>query len=245
MVAPQVDAAQLLAAARGERDAQRRRTLALLDRLKNANDTGLLLEPWRADMLEHFAGELGFGYLRMAFLPHDWVNLPVIAFCARGLLELRVWAAYCTGSPENARRFYDDKFRDGAEFYDALARLVAPYSDAPGVIDQIEQAKAKLAALAAGVGSEPSGAVYTRVADAAEAVGLGDDFRIVNKLLSKIAHPSAMIALNYLTPDYAGSLDGIAVFAKFLGHTEEAEAWRVIGDFLDATLRTWAAAAEG
>lgn len=242
MAAPQVDAAQLLATARGERDAQRQRTLALLGRLKIANETGLLLEPWRAGMLEHFAGELGFWYLRMRFLPHDWANLPIIAFCARGLLELRVWAAYCTKSPENARRFYGDKFRDGTDFYDALKRLVAPFPDAPSLIDQIERAKLELAALAASVGSVPPDDAHTRVTYAAEEIGFGDTFRNANKVLSKIAHPSAMIVLNYFTPENSTSIDGIASFAKVIGFWNEAEAWRAIGDFLDTTLSTSAAA---
>lgn len=227
------NAAQALSDTDAFREAQRQRAIALLDKLKYE---GSVLENWHSDLLNHLAGELGFGHLRMAFLPHDWQSVPVIAFGARGLLELWVWAAYCTASTEHARKFYDDKFRDGMDFYDALERLLSLFSDCPNLAEQIEQAKANMDSLAASVGSDAPTEMYTQVAEAAKAVGLADFYRNANKLLSKLAHPSAMMVLNYVTPAVQSSLHDIAIFAKFIGFLAEAEAWQTIANYLERSL---------
>lgn len=230
----QANTAQALSDTDAFREAQRQRTIVLLTRLK---DESSVLESWHSDMLNHLAGELSFWHLRMAFLPHDWQSVPVIAFGARGLLELYVWAEYCTASMENARKFYDDKFRDGMDFYDAMQRLLGLFSAGPTLAERIDQARANISSLAASVGSDSPAEMYTQVAEAAKAVGLAEFYRNANKLLSKLAHPSAMMVLNYVTPATQSSLHDIAMFAKFIGFLAEAEAWQTIANYLERSFR--------
>lgn len=117
------------------------------------------------------------------------------AWNSRNLLELWVWLKYCATSRDNARRFHEDALRDMQGLTDALCKLHAlqgiPNEFEVSARIKIEEVRDKL-----GLGSLDSG--YTRVADAAEAVGLGDFFASSNKLLSKLAHPTAGLVLGIM-----------------------------------------------
>lgn len=249
MEQPQVNRAPYLTSVLETCNTESLRTLALLERIK-ASQGALAPEPWHTDMMEQFAGELRFWHGRTAFLPHDWQSLPFIAFGARALLELCVWTTYCQVSTENARTFYDDKFRDGMDLYDALGRLLSQFlgfaqlPEAPSLIAQLEKAKAALAALAASAGAAPPTENYTQVADAAKAAGLSGFYGSLNKLLSKLAHPTAMMVLSYIPRSDENALNDIATFAKVVGFMCEAEAWRDIGNCLEASLNRAEAASK-
>jgi len=205
----------------------------ILSRLKALNETKRLLEPWHEDMLHHFAGELGFSHLRLTSYRHDWLNLPTIALAARSTLELSVWIFYCCKSTLNARRFFEDKFRDGAGFYDAMKRFMRCVPGGHQADSRIEEFKTVLDDLAMAVGAGSSQTEYTKVLAAAKEVAGREYFASLNAVLSKFVHPTSMVVLNYLTRECDGSLDGLAVFFKFIGVSQEIAGWAAIGAFIN------------
>jgi len=118
------------------------------------------------------------------------------AWNSRNLLELWVWLKYCATSQENARRFHEDALRDMQGLTDALSKLHA----LQGIPNEFEvPARMKIAEVARDkLGLNSLDSDYTRVADAAKGIGLGDFFASNNKFLSKFAHPTAGLVLGIM-----------------------------------------------
>ena len=115
-----------------------------------------------------------------------------IAWRARNLLELSVWSRYCSASEENAQRIYEDATRDlngvlvAFEKWGKATTQPAEWFE-KGTSAQQEISDKALLEGVAGV-DEP----FKRVNEAAKEIGIGPDFELFNKLLSKCAHPTAM-----------------------------------------------------
>ena len=59
---------------------------------------------------------------------------PLLAWRARNLLELSVWAIYCCRSEQNARRLYEDAGRDPRDLFGAFEKWgAAPYAAATSI----------------------------------------------------------------------------------------------------------------
>lgn len=180
--------------------------------------------------LANLAGEVSISFVRLFECKERWQDIPVAAFAARGLLELLVWCRYCTGSRDQARRFYEDKFHDGMELYDSLGKLAEGQERQPGVLEALSAAKRRLQSLAALNGvSAPGGASHLRVSSIADTLGLGDVWQL-NRVLSKFAHPTAMIALS--SPDHSGS-KALVNFFQLTGIVFATESLRLIAKFFE------------
>ncbi|MBF0356394.1 MAG: hypothetical protein HQL43_14265 [Alphaproteobacteria bacterium] len=119
----------------------------------------------------------------------------LLAWRARNLLEISVWSSYCARSKENARVFYEDAGRDAVDLCKVLSEWGKATSQENDWLDPIEEAKLEISqrATAEGIGSLDG--PYKQVRKAASACGFGDHFNVHNKLLSKYAHPTAMLVV--------------------------------------------------
>jgi ClpP class serine protease len=108
------------------------------------------------------------------------------------LLEISVWAIYATRTRNNARRLYEDAGRDIRGIYDAFSK----WGDRTHQGDVYRAAKVELATNAKLLGGIDSiEGKYKPVAEAADELGLGEYYSVIYKLLSKFAHPTAMLML--------------------------------------------------
>jgi hypothetical protein len=112
-------------------------------------------------------------------------RMNTVAWLARNLLELLVWSSYCAMSEENSKQFVLDAARD---VHDALnmpdGLLSKTFSFRAARAEAIEKTKHD--------GFETLDENYTAVGKVAKELGKGDEFRHINKLLSKFAHPTAL-----------------------------------------------------
>jgi hypothetical protein len=116
----------------------------------------------------------------------------LLAWRARNLLELSVWCIYCSKSRENARRLYEDARRDVLGLFGAFAKWGTETAQDPEWLDLITGAKQNLSQQAISDGITSLDGPFKAVRDAADEVGIGGQFGVSNKLLSKFAHPSAV-----------------------------------------------------
>jgi hypothetical protein len=119
----------------------------------------------------------------------------LIAWRARNLLELSVWCVYCSKSKENARRFYEDAGRDVLGIFDAFARWGTATGQDPRWLDDIAEGKKDISKQAVSDGIASLDGPFKEVREAAEEVGLGVHFKVGYRMLSKVAHPTAMQVL--------------------------------------------------
>ena len=122
----------------------------------------------------------------------------LIAWRARNLLELSVWGIYCSRSRENALRFFADGGRDLLNLFAAFEKwteIVNKAAIPPAEMKEVAREKEELAARAALQGIESLEGAYVQVGEAAKAIGMGANFAVANKMLSKFAHPTAMQVL--------------------------------------------------
>jgi hypothetical protein len=121
---------------------------------------------------------------------HDKTSL--LAWRARNLLELSVWCIYCSKSRENARHLYEDAGRDVLGLFSAFTEWGTATAQDPEWLDLLTGAKQRLSQQAVSDGIASLDGHFTKVRDAAVDVGIGEQFRVSYKMLSKFAHPTAM-----------------------------------------------------
>jgi hypothetical protein len=119
----------------------------------------------------------------------------LIAWRARNLLELSVWAVYCGKSVRNAHRFFTDAGRDVLGLFDAFSKWFGLSGRKWSNDGAVDRAKEDLLGRAAARGIDSLGGAYKPVSEAAKEIGMGDPFAVFNKLLSKFAHPTAIQVL--------------------------------------------------
>lgn len=116
-------------------------------------------------------------------------RLTTLAWAARNLLEISIWIDYCDLTEERAKRFYDDAMRDLYGLSQAVQRI---FEVKAGTKDKgLEEKLSDFSQFAQSMGVDELGDDFKPVSDAAREVGRYDEFRGLNKLLSKFAHPTA------------------------------------------------------
>jgi len=115
-------------------------------------------------------------------------KLNAVAWLTRNLLELAIWSSYCLRSEGNAKQFVLDSARD---LHDAM--------DVPdGILSQsfsFREARAESIANAKQDGFETLDENYKAVSAVARELGHAQEFRTLNKMLSKFAHPTALAVI--------------------------------------------------
>ena len=130
--------------------------------------------------------------LRRGFVEYDY---SLLAWACRNLLELTIFLKFALLSGENARRFADDRLVDGVEMLTALRNLELHY-DAQASTATLDDALRRMNAQITAENVTASG--HLKVRDLAEDVGLKEDYASVNRVCSKLVHPTSwsVLAMN-------------------------------------------------
>jgi hypothetical protein len=147
-------------------------------------------------------------------------NYPLLAWACRNLLELTVFMKYVLISEANARRFGDDRLIDGVEIFTALKELELHYDPATPTVpldDAIAQMRAQMAA------ENVTESGHLAVGRLADQVGMTQEFRTMNRVSSKLVHPTAwsVLAVNAETNSFPDAKDilflsGVGYMAQML-----------------------------
>src|ERR1017187_5850248 len=145
-----------------------------------------------ANILLCLASEALVWYCELIGAVSRSANAPLAAICTRNLLEVAVWTSYCIASRNNAKRFMADAKRDVNGLRGVvkpLAVLLKAHSNMetwnPAMSQQLADIEARI----------DGGANYLPVRQAAESLGNAEGmaFSVLNKALSKLAHPTALV----------------------------------------------------
>jgi len=122
-------------------------------------------------------------------------NFPLLAWACRNLLELAIFMKYVLISEANARRFGDDRLIDGCDIITSLKTLehhIDPQSDTRLLDDALARMQAQM--VVEGVTAKR----YLVTGDLADIVGMKEDFACMNRVCSKLVHPTAwsVLAMN-------------------------------------------------
>lgn len=173
---------------------------ALNEKVRCLADNNNGYDAWQVQVLAALCAQNFSEYLALKKAYEDSGSEPsLIAWRARNLLEISVWSLYCAQSTENARVFYEDAGRDVVGIYDAFTKWGKTTSQDDDWLGPIDGAKQDISARAASEGIESLEGAFKQVREAAASCKIGDHYRVSYKLLSKFAHPTAMVIMS--TPD--------------------------------------------
>jgi hypothetical protein len=122
-------------------------------------------------------------------------NAPLLAWACRNLLELAIFTKFVLMSEANARRFADDRFIDGCDIITSLRSLerhLNAQSDTALLDDALTRMQAQMNA--EGVTAKK----YLTTGALADSVGMKEDYVCMNRVCSKLVHPTAwsVLAMN-------------------------------------------------
>jgi len=169
------------------------RALYLGEKLTEANEVGKAMAGWREKQLFKFIGLLtqNADDLERAYREK---RITKLAWAARNILELSIWIDYCNRSDVQAKQLRDDSARDLLGFAKAIQAIYIEGQGSPDLgLKKTEQDLISFAQNVFGVTGLDDD--FKRVSEAAKDVGRENNFRQLNKLFSKFAHPTA-ISLN-------------------------------------------------
>ena len=122
-------------------------------------------------------------------------NNHLLAWACRNLLELAVFTKYVLISEANARRFAEDRLIDGCNIITSLRTLelhINPKSDTKLLDDALVRMQTQMAA------EKVIATKYLAVSSLAEIVGMKEEYACMNRVCSKLVHPTAwsILAVN-------------------------------------------------
>jgi hypothetical protein len=128
-------------------------------------------------------------------LGYNGKNDHLLAWGCRNLLELAIFTRFVLVSEANARRFAGDRLVDGCDIITSL-RALELHIDSQSDTTLLDEALCRMQAqmTAEGVTTKR----YLATADLAEMVGMKEEFVCMNKVCSKLVHPTAwsILAVN-------------------------------------------------
>ncbi len=131
---------------------------------------------------------LEYHYLKIGYEKRTMV----LAWACRNLLELDVFTKYVLVSEANARRFIGDRLIDGNDIFTSLRMLqlhLNPNSDVTLIDQTVAAAKTQMAT--EGI----TASKYLATSSLAKAVGMKEDYACMNRVCSKLVHPTAWSVL--------------------------------------------------
>ncbi len=175
---------------------------AINNRLIELNSDPKNYKDWRVQVLAGLCAQVFVEYkqVRKVFERED-EYCSAIAWYARNLLELYVWAKYCTASEENARVFYEDEVRDSLDLVNQIETWGETTKQGADWLAIFPPAKDRLKKNADLQGIEDLDDNYSRIAKIAREMGIHLEFGVSNKLLSKYAHPTALLVFMQRKPE--------------------------------------------
>jgi len=149
---------------------------------------------WYAEVLGSLCFQVFSEYLllKAAYEEKPEGDCSLLAWRARNLLELSVWSIYSANDRHNARRLYEDAGRDVLGVVDAFIKWGTASAQGADWLGPLEQAKDDLTRRATLNGIDSLDGSYKKVSNAAKECGIGSQFSLSFKMLSKFTHPTAM-----------------------------------------------------
>jgi hypothetical protein len=144
---------------------------------------------WRAEQLIKFIGLIEW-FVEDVQVAYEKERVMTIAWLTRNLLEIFVWVRYCNGSEERAKRFDEDAMRDFFGYITALIGLNI-HGDSE-VSEGINKLLTGYKDFAKTQGVQELADDYKRVRNAAKDIGDEKMYVSMNKILSKLAHPTSL-----------------------------------------------------
>ena len=115
-------------------------------------------------------------------------NLHLTAWASRNLLELLIFTKYVLKSGANAKRFGEDRLVDGCELLIALQNLERHYdptAPTPGLDDALTRMRDQMRV------ENVTAEKHLEASALAREVGMEQEFRSMNRVTSKLVHPTA------------------------------------------------------
>jgi hypothetical protein len=119
-------------------------------------------------------------------------STPLLAWACRNMLELNVFAKYSLLKGSNAKDFADDMWIDAIDIFSSFHAWVKLH-DPANKMPELEQTIANFASEKARQGVTRKD--YLRVTNMAVTVGFGEEYQRMNKVTSKLVHPTAFSVL--------------------------------------------------
>lgn len=155
-------------------------------------------EIWYGELFGNLCSRVFYEYaaLKDAYAaPPPKDDLALLSWRARNLLELSVWATFCARDRNQARQFFEDLGRDASNLLRAFQTWGEATNQSPDWFQQGADARDGLANAALERGVASIDGKFTDVEGAAREIGIAHHFKLTNRLLSKFAHPTAMLIL--------------------------------------------------
>jgi DNA-binding transcriptional ArsR family regulator len=155
------------------------------------------LEVWHSNIVGAIPlrARLNYDHLKCA----ENANYEYLGWCCRNLLELLIWALYVTTSKENARRLFEDYIIDAEHLVTHLRELLQIFAVEPH--PEVERHLKTLSEQESVLRQERDrsrlreNSRYLDVGKIAKEVGMARTFASLNRILSKLAHPTSLSIL--------------------------------------------------
>ena len=190
------------------------------NRLKPIDDENYLFFEVVRELVD--ASLTNYQELRRGFMEPNYL---LLAWACRNLLELTIFLRFVLLSAENARRFGDDRLVDGSELICALRDLELHYDPKASTValdHVLNQMQTQMNA------ENVTANKHLEVRKLAEMVGLKQDYASVNRVCSKLVHPTSwsVLAMNKGTNSFPGArellfLYGVGYLAQITIATRE------------------------
>jgi hypothetical protein len=133
-------------------------------------------------------------------------STPLLAWACRNMLELNIYTKYTLLKGSNAKDFADDRWIDAIEMFSSFRTWINFY-DPGGATPGLDQAITNFSEEKAKRGI--TRAKYMRMETMAAAVNFSEDYKHINKVASKLVHPTAFSVLGSFDEGELGQLKPI------------------------------------
>lgn len=122
----------------------------------------------------------------------DKADPSLLAWRARNLLELSIWSIYFSKNSDNARCLYVDAGRDAQDLLTTVENWGLTNDANADWVFAIKAGKLNFSSQAISKGIQELDTPYMRINNVDNEIGIQTQFTVMNKFLSKFAHPTAM-----------------------------------------------------
>jgi hypothetical protein len=115
-----------------------------------------------------------------------------LAFHSRNLFELAIWCIACEKDPAILRTLYEDAGRDAKDLIKAFEKWGVIAQQDESYFEDMNKKNEDLEKVATEAGVLNLEEKYTKIRNLADTIGMGEDYDIIYKFLSKFSHPTAL-----------------------------------------------------
>jgi hypothetical protein len=130
-------------------------------------------------------------------------STPLLAWACRNMLELDVFTKYALLKGSHAKDFVDDMWIDAIDIFASFRAWVRVY-DPAGAMPELDQTIANFVSEKARQGVTRN--EYLKVSKMAAAVNFSEEYQRMNKVTSKLVHPTAFSVLGKFDEGELGNL---------------------------------------